>query len=237
MPTPRPRPDPGPQPPSSSIPEAQPAPQPTPPAPAPAADSPPPSAEPEPPPVDVDRVRAQVAEAVVRAYAALRARDYPAANKALADVADTALDDQQATERLQRWRQLMVYAEAYPEYRDKALASAAKTTTDYESGNRKIGIVEVTQRELIYRDSRKGGRNHRVPLTEIPPDVERVIVAAWFAKGGQAANHLYLGAAALTRREPNLGLARRDWEKAAADGEADGTLLLELLDDPVVRGE
>lgn len=239
-PAPAAEPDVDPQPASRPRPTPVPQPEPSPPeaAPPPIDEPPPSSADPEPPPpIDLGRVRAVTGTAVTKAFAALRERDYDAAKRSLAAVADTALDDQEATDRLQRWRQLVAYAEAYPEYRDQALASAARTTATYESGKRKIGVVELNARELIYRDSRAPGRNQRAPRNAIPADVERVIVESWFAKGGQPANHLFLGAAALARPDPDLRAAARDWQTAARGGEADGSLLLEILTDPAVRDE
>lgn len=190
---------------------------------------------PVPPAVDVEKVRVAVGAAIAKGFEALRRQDFRAAQREFDSVAERALDDQVATDRLQRWRQLALYAEKYPEYRAQAFASAAATAGTYDAGGRQIGVVEFTAREFVYRDSRRPGRTLRVPRDAIPPDVERVLVEKWFAADGRAANHLFLGAAALARREPDLETARRDWKAAAAGGEASGRLLLELLDDPAVH--
>lgn len=189
-----------------------------------------------PPPVDVEKVRANVGAAITKGYEALRHQDFAAAKREFERVTAEALDDQQATDRLQRWRQLALYAEQYPGFRDKALSSAASTAATYDLGSRQIAVVEFTAREFIYRDSRNPGRNLRVPRDAIPPDVESALVELWFAKDGRAANHLFLGAAALARRKPDLAAARREWQAAAAGGEPHGSLLLEILNDPAVRG-
>lgn len=190
-----------------------------------------------PPPIDVEKVRSRVGAAIAQAFAALREQDFAKAKQVLDGVAETALDDQQATDRLQRWQQLVVYAQGYPEYRDKALTSAAKTAATYDVGKRKIGVVEFNEKRFVYRDSRNPGQNLSVPRDKIPADVEKVLVEAWFAVDGRASNHLFLGAAALSQRRPDVDTARRDWQKAADGGEADGSLLLELLEDPAIRGE
>lgn len=191
---------------------------------------------PEPPPIDVEQVRKQVGDAITRAFAAYSEQDFAAATRELNAVADVALDDQQATDRLHRWRQFDVYAREYPRYRDEALGSAAATAATYDLGKRQIGVVELNAKEFIYRDSRQPGRNLRVPKNRIPPDVETALVGAWFDRDGRAANQLFLGAGAVARRTPDLRAARRAWEAAAAAGEPHGTLLLQLLDDPAVRG-
>lgn len=204
------------------------------PAPATAPPPPPPPTPPPPPPVDVERVRSLVGAAIAEAYAAIRDGDFEDAQRKLNSVADTALDDQEATDRLQRWKQFATYATAYPRYRDKALASAAATTATYDMGGRKIAVVEFTAGEFIYRDSRRPGQNQRVARDAIPPDIERVLVEQWFANDGRAANHLFLGAAALSGRSPDPARARRAWEAAAEGNEPDGRLLLRLLDDPII---
>lgn len=223
---------------------AEPAP-PAPPAPAPEPaknPSPPPASEPafdqapEPPAIDVEQVRKQVGDAIARAFAAYAEQDFAAATRELDAVADVALDDQQATDRLHRWRQFDIYAREYPRYRDQALGSASATAATYDLGNRHIGVVELNAREFIYRDSRQPGRNLRVPKNRIPTDVETALVGAWFARDGRAANQLFLGAGALARRTPDRAAARRAWQAAAAGGEPHGALLLQILDDPVVRG-
>lgn len=195
-----------------------------------------PAPEPAPPAVDVEAVRAEVGAAITKAFAAIRSQDFRGAKRALDGIVSRALDDQQATDRVQRWQQFVTYAQAYPDYRDKALASAASTAATYDFGGRQIGVVEITDDEFIYRDSRRPGRNLHAPRDAIPPDIEQGLVRAWFAADGRAANHLFLGAAALARREPDLGVARREWQAAAAGGEPDGRLLLGILEDPVVRG-
>jgi hypothetical protein len=200
-----------------------------------------PASEPSPtaaqPGVDVDRVRERVGAAIRRAYAALQRGDFTAANRELESVADTALDDQRAADRLRAWRQLAAYAAEYPTYRARALESAASTAATYTLGDRHIGVVEFNERLFIYRDSKTPGRNVRVPHDAIPADIEALLVKSWFAKDGRTANLLYLGAAAFCRPKPDLAAARRDWERAAARGEDDGSVLLQVLDDPVVRGD
>lgn len=239
-PQPAPTPDPAPSPAPSPTPKPEPQPPPEPPlklspTPAPAA-VPMTETEPPPPAVDVEKIRSTVGAAIAKGYEALRTLDFASAKRHFEAVADEALDDQEATDRLQRWRQLALYAEQYPDYRDQALASASSTSATYDLGRFQIAVVEFTPREFIYRDSRRPGRNLRVPRDAIPADVEQGLVEQWFAKDGRAANHLFLGAAALARREPDIATARREWRAAADGGEPHGTLLLELLNDPAVRG-
>jgi hypothetical protein len=57
----------------------------------------------------------------------------------------------------------------------------------------------------------------------------------WFAGGGHAANHLFIGARYLTRPEPDPAAARNAWQSAQRGGE-DVSLVMTLLEDPLLRG-
>lgn len=220
--------------------EPRPEPQPEPgrePQPEPQLDpSPEPQPEPTPPPdpSNAEAVRALVEAAITRAFAALRHQDYDTANGELEAVAATANEDDESAARLNRWNLLVQYARQYPDVRTRALTTAG--TREFEDGSRTIASVGITDDMFVYRDSLDPGRNLRFPLDQVPADVERVVVRAWLDRSGRAANYLVLGAAALARPAPDPEAAHRDWQAAAAKGEDQGTLLLELLEDPAVRG-
>jgi hypothetical protein len=57
------------------------------------------------------------------------------------------------------------------------------------------------------------------------------IVTGWFDEN--PANDLFIGAYHATKEEPDFDKAREYWERAAARG-ADASLLLPLLDDPLL---
>jgi hypothetical protein len=228
-PHPEPRPEPQPEPGRESQPEPGREPQPE-----PQRDpSPEPQPEPTPAPAQVERVRELVEAAVTRAFAALRQQDYDAANGELDAVAETANEDEESAARLNRWNLLVQYARQYPDIRVQAMTEAEAST--FEDGPRVISVVGITNDMLVYRDSLDPGRNLRFPLDQVPADVERIVVRAWLDAGGRAANHLFLGAAALARPTPDLEEARRDWRAAAAKGEDQGKLLLDILEDPAIR--
>lgn len=198
-----------------------------------------PTPDPEPDPsreeIDVEQVRRQVDDAVKTAFAAIKSQDFEAAATTLSEANEAARGDRESTDRIRRWRQLVVYAKRYPEYRDKALANASKNRPEIESGSRSIVVVELTPEIFVYRDSRDPGRQLELPRAEMPKDIEDAIVRAWFEGGGLAANYLYLGAAAIARPRPDLNKARADWMRASQGGEPDGDVLLGILNDSVVR--
>jgi hypothetical protein len=68
----------------------------------------------------------------------------------------------------------------------------------------------------------------------VPEAIAMTMTRKWFAGGGQAANHLFVGARYLTRPEPDPAAARKAWLAARAAGE-DVSLLMPLLDDPLLR--
>jgi hypothetical protein len=171
---------------------------------------------------------AAVDKAVAEAFAAMRGGDFDTAASRLKDV--SAGDDGQVQARLDRWRQFLHYARGMVDLRKRALAEAADGR-EYELGDRVIVIVEMNDRQVIYRDR---GKQHEVPRDKLPQELEQAIVEQWLAGDGRAANHLFLGAGHLLREIPSPADAVREWQTAAAGGERDGQLLQPLARDPAL---
>lgn len=171
---------------------------------------------------------AAVDKAVAEAFAAMRGGDFDTAASRLGDV--SAGDDRQVQARLDRWRQFLHYARGMVDLRKRALAEAADGR-EYELGDRVIVIVEMNDRQVIYRDR---GKQHEVPRDKLPQELEQAIVEQWLAGDGRAANHLFLGAGHLLREIPSPADAVREWQTAAAGGERDGQLLQPLARDPAI---
>lgn len=186
------------------------------------------------PPVDVAAIREQVAAAAGRAYAAVRAGDFATANHELDAVEQTAVDDQQATNRLQCWRALVLYAEGYPGLFAEAITHAEKGR-EYPFNGGRISIYPA-EKSGEFRIKGRGDKR-TFTVDSFPPDVKLAVLSEWCAAAPRPANHLYLGVGALLLPEQDLARSRREWETAVAGGESHGRLLLDLLDDPVVRDE
>jgi outer membrane biosynthesis protein TonB len=165
-------------------------------------------------------------------YAALRRSDFPTADKLLDTAQDVAASDESASERLGRWRLLAAYARNFPALRDKALKASGENEIKLKDG-RIIGIVEVDATRVVYRDR---GRNERVPRDRLPDDVLLAIVHQWFNAARKPGNHLYLGTFHVLRDPPDLASAQGEFQLAAFSGEPDGTVLQQLLTDPVIAG-
>lgn len=165
-------------------------------------------------------------------YAALRRRDFPAADKLLDKAQDVAAPDKSASERLDRWRRLAAYAKNFPALRDKALKASSENDIELADG-RIIGIIEVDATRVVYRDR---GQNERVPRDRLPDDVLLAIVQQWFNAARKPGNHLYLGTFHLLRDTPDLASARGEFQLASFSGEPDGAVLQQLLTDPVIAG-
>ncbi|NBW96198.1 MAG: hypothetical protein EBR28_05610, partial [Planctomycetia bacterium] len=99
---------------------------------------------------------------------------------------------------------------------------------DIDVDGKKIAVVEIDSTKFIYRFA---GRNRTTPRNRIPGGIVLAIVMNWFDE--QPANDLYVGAYHATKSEPDLERAREAWERAAARG-ADASILLPLLDDPIL---
>ena len=132
-----------------------------------------------------------------------------------------------AQKRVARWRTLHTYRKGFLDCRRQALA-AVKAGDEYDVKDRKIAVVQVDDKVFTYREK---GQNKTWATADLPAGLVLAIVTSWF--DARPANDLYLGAYHFTKQQPNAGLAREHWEKAAAAGAADASLLLPLLDDPV----
>lgn len=187
-----------------------------------------------PPPVDVEAIRRQVAAAAARAFAAVRAGDVATAKRELEAVGQAALDDQQATDRLDRWRTLVLYAERYPDLVADALTSAEQGR-DFSYRGRTVSVYPGEKPgDLVMKDR---GAISRFTRDTCPAELTLAIVTHWCAGENLPANSLYLGIGALLLPTPDLDRARSEWRAAASAGLPDGRRLLDLLDDPVVHGE
>jgi hypothetical protein len=193
-----------------------------------AAPAPQPPAEPADGKVEEsDDDKRQIEAAIQDAFAALQNEEYDAARKAL-DAAAEKSGSNDSKKRVNRWRDLVTYAEGFAGYRTEAVA-AVKSGQEYEIDGRKIGIIEVDKRKLIYRDR---GKNVTKSRGKIPTKILMAIITDWF--DANPANNLYLGAHYATKREPDAEKAREYWKRAQAGG-ADASTLLPLLDDPVLQ--
>ena len=168
-----------------------------------------------------------------QAFTALRHGKFDVVERSLEKAEDISQNDDDTVARVNLWRQLLEYARDYPGYRDRALAAMA-TGGEVEVGSDTISVVEVGPNHVVYREK---GQTKRAGRDQLPSRIEQAIVRKWFAADGRAANHLYLGAAAVSRDPPDLQTARKDWEAADRGGSRDGRALLKLLDDPVVSAK
>lgn len=164
------------------------------------------------------------------AFASIKRDDFNAADRALSEAAKHARNNREARERVGRWRLFTSYARQYRGHRDKAFANANQGRA-YELDGEVIVIIEAGPNHITYR---RRGKNERVPPSELNPRVEMAIVGAWFAGGGVAVNHVFLGVRWLCVSPPDLERGRREWQTAQARG-ADVARLLPILDEPFIR--
>lgn len=129
--------------------------------------------------------------------------------------------------RVAAWKQLLHYARGYVDLQSEALASVT-SGDEYDTPAGKIAIVESTPESFVFRSQ---GRTVRRTPDAIPALVVDAIVADWLDE--RPANQLFIGAYHATKTEPNLDAARDAWQAAAAQG-ADASMLLPLLDDPLL---
>lgn len=225
-PQPQPEPDPEPEPQPQS--EAEPAPEPPPKPklmPRPQAEpQPEPAPEPEPPPPAEDPTKIEAS--LRRVAESLRASDFAAATAA-AKAAAAAAQTKASRERAERWAELTTFAEGFADYRTQALATVSPGV-EFDIDGKKIIVVEIDDEKFIYRFA---GKNRTTPRSRIPGGILMAIVKGWFDE--KPANDLFIGAYHATKEEPDLDQARASWERASARG-ADASLLLPLLDDPLL---
>ncbi len=156
----------------------------------------------------------------------LQEEDFAAAQTAVVEAASVAMS-KPSRERVERWAELVTFAKGFEGYREKALADVT-AGDEYDIGGKKVAIVEIDDEKLIYRFA---GKNKTTPRNRIPGGILMKIVTEWFDEN--PANDLYIGAHHATKEEPDLEKARASWNQAQALG-ADASLLLPLLDDPVL---
>lgn len=210
----KPAPEPEPEPEPAAVPEPEPEPEPK------------PRPKPEPPMVAEDP---QKIEALLsRVAETLRAADFSAAADS-AKAAATAAQAKPSRERVERWTELVTFAQGFADYRNQALATVAPGV-EFDIDGKKIIVVEIDDEKFIYRYA---GKNKTTPRNRIPGGILMAIVTGWFDEN--PANDLFIGAYHATKEEPDFDKARECWEKAAAGG-ADASLLLPLLDDPLLAG-
>lgn len=160
----------------------------------------------------------------------LQSGDFAAAQTAVEQAASVAVS-KPSRERVARWAELVRCAKGFDGYRNKALA-AVKVGAEYDIDGKKIAIVEIDDEKFIYRFA---GTNRTTPQNRIPGRILMTIVTEWL--DDRPANDLYLGAYHATKAEPDLAKARVAWQRAQ-DGGVDASLLLPLLEDPVLlKGE
>jgi len=157
---------------------------------------------------------------------ALRAADFDSATTS-ADAAAAAAATPAGRTRAECWAELVTFARGFAGYRDQALA-AVQPGNEYDVDGKKIGVVELDDKRFVYRFA---GRNRTAPRDRIPGGIVMAIVETWF--DDKPANDLFIGAYQATKEKPDLDKARAAWERAQARG-ADASLLLPLLDDPLL---
>lgn len=153
--------------------------------------------------------------------AALREADYDAASAAAAAASAAG------GARAEQWSELVTFARGFADYRNQALATV-KAGDEYDVDGKKIGVVEIDDERFVYRFA---GKNRTAPRDRIPGGIVMAIVESWFDE--KPANDLFVGAYHAAKAEPDLDKARAAWERARARG-ADASLLLPLLDDPIL---
>jgi len=214
------------------------APEPAPPSPTPvpptAAETPdppadrPPAMQPAPSPTpDAPMDEGPRLEEALRTVAtALREARYDAAAAGAAAATNAAMTaDGRA--RAERWAELVTFARGFADYREQALATV-QAGTDFDVDGKKIAVVEIDEQKFVFRFA---GKNRTVPRDKIPGGIVMAIVEGWFDE--TPANDLFIGAYHATKEEPDLDKARAAWERARSRG-ADASLLLPLLDDPLL---
>lgn len=185
---------------------------------------------PTPPPVrPAPRDAAQLDDLLAGARRALAAEDFAQADEWLGR-ARNAVGDGPGGDRVAGWEQLAAHARQFAAFRIQALKAGAGR--DFQVGDKLISVVEVTDRLFIYRHE---GQNIRLPIDKVPEAIAMTMTKKWLAGGGHAANYLFIGARYLTRSEPDPAAARTAWQAAERGGE-DVSLLIPLLDDPLLRG-
>ena len=204
------------QPPAPPQPEPAPTAEPEPPAPK--------APEPEPPAPKDDP---QTIEASLRRVAeSLRSAEFAAAAEAAKEAA-AAAKAKASRERVERWTELVTFAQGFADYRSQALATVSPGV-EFDIDGKKIIVVEIDGEKFVYRYA---GKNKTTPRNRIPGGILMAIVTGWSDEN--PANDLFIGAYHATKEEPDFDKARECWERAAARG-ADASLLLPLLDDPLL---
>jgi hypothetical protein len=179
---------------------------------------------------DDDPIREEVDTALREAYAALQRQEFDTADRAIAAAGRQVGDDVELATRIERWRLLATYARSFVGYREQAF-KAANEGREYDLGDTKFAVIEITPEKFVYRIA---GKTERKTPDEVDPRIALAIVEAWFAADGRAANHLFLGAQAFCLDPPDLRRARGEWQRAGRGGEQAAPLLA-LLEDPVIR--
>lgn len=165
-----------------------------------------------------------------KAFAAINAKDFAGAARAIQAARDQAGDDPDLHQRLDRWNLFNDYAKEFARHAADAL-KAANAGRDYPLGKTRIAVIESTPAMLVYKQS---GVVKRVPRQQIPHDVLTAIVGTWFAADGRAANHIFLGIHHLAQPQPDVGAARREWQMATNGGESMAGMM-PLLEDPIIK--
>lgn len=169
---------------------------------------------------------AKIDKGVKTCLEALMRKEFDTATRALKPLEEIATEKREA-DRIAGWQQLVEYSKGFLDYRDQAI-DAMKSGDEYDVNGKKIAIVEVNDTEVVIRVT---GMERRWERGSLPAAVELAIVTSWF--DANPANMLYLGASYFARPEPDLEKAKEHWSKAMIGG-ANASLLLPLLDDPVV---
>lgn len=179
-----------------------------------------------PQPQPLPRSPPDIGDELAAASAAMATHDFDAAEQVLAEAMHKA-EGGPLEPRVRGWQELLHYARGFDDMRRQAIAEVT-SGNEYDTPAGKVAIVESGADTFSFRAAGKTVR--RTPAT-IPRLVLEAIVTDWL--DDRPANQLFLGAYHATKAEPDFDAAREAWQKAATAG-VDASVLLPLLDDPLI---
>lgn len=176
------------------------------------------------PPANTPAPLPEIGPDLTAALDAMADGDFMTAEEALT-TADKEARDTPLASRVAAWKQLLHYRKGYADLETEAVASVS-SGDEYDTPLGKIAIVESTPGSFKWVAK---GETHDLPY--VPLFARDAIVADWLDE--RPANDLFVGAYLITKREPDVAAAQAAWAKAASGG-ADASLLLPLLEDPIL---
>ncbi|MGA0040390.1 MAG: hypothetical protein ACO3NZ_11125, partial [Pirellulales bacterium] len=166
----------------------------------------------------------EIAPDLIAALDAMAEADFATAEEALT-TADNEARDTPLASRVAAWKQLLHYRKGYADLETEAVASVS-SGDEYDTPEGRIAIVESVPGSFKWV-----AKGEHYDLPHVPELARDAIVADWLDE--RPANDLFVGAYLITKRKPDVAAAQAAWEKAASGG-ADASLLLPLLEDPIL---